>query len=132
MSMEDFVKTLNEEQKKALLDALNNNTPSVQHVPAKINNQTKKAINESFIVETKPKLQNQQRREPVQSRGNTWVDTGESRDILTPDTERTPRRREPPKKHMVECHVCGKEFKADKRFMYGEFVRCDRCVGKRR
>lgn len=132
MSMEDFVKTLSEEQKKALLNALNNNSVTIQSVPEKVNVQTKKAIQESFIAETKPKLQNQQRREPVQGRGNQWVDTGEHRDIITPDTERTPRKRNPPVKQIVECHMCGKTFKADKRFVYGEYVRCDRCVGKRR
>jgi formylmethanofuran dehydrogenase subunit E len=130
--MEDFIKTLNEEQKKALLKALNENSPTIQSVPKEVNEQTKKAINQDFITETKPKIQNQQRREPVRGRGNEWVDTGEGRDIFTPETERTPRKRPPPVKQMVECHACGKTFKADKRFIYGEYVRCDRCVGKKR
>ena len=67
MSMEDFVKTLNDEQKKALLQALNENSITIQSVPKEVNEQTKKAINESFITESKPNIINQKRREPVYS-----------------------------------------------------------------
>ena len=131
MSMEDFVKTLNDEQKKALLQALNENSITIQSVPKEVNEQTKKAINESFITESKPNIINQKRREPVKARKNEWQDTGEFRDITTPDYEGTPRRRQTPSKSEVECHVCGKSFKVDPRFVYGEFYRCNRCTGKK-
>jgi formylmethanofuran dehydrogenase subunit E len=131
--MEEFIKTLSEEQKQALLKALSDNKPTTeQSEQTTIKKHISNSQSQNFITETKPKIQNQQRREPVRGRGNEWVDTGEGRDIFTPETERTPRKRPPPVKQMVECHACGKTFKADKRFIYGEYVRCDRCVGKKR
>jgi predicted SprT family Zn-dependent metalloprotease len=131
MSMEDFVKTLNDEQKKALLEALSQNSPTIQSIPKEVNEQTKKAIDQSFIAESKPNIYNQKRREPVKARKNEWEDTGEFRDITTPDYERTPRRRQSPPKSEVECHICGKSFKVDQRFVFGEFYRCNRCTGKK-
>lgn len=131
MSMEDFVKTLNDEQKKALLKALNEKSITTQSVPEKVNEETKRAINNSFITESKPSFNNQKRREQVRARKNEWEDTGEFRDIVTPEYERTPRRRPTPQKSEVECHVCGKEFKVDQRFVFGEYYRCNRCAGKK-
>lgn len=131
MSMEDFVKTLSDEQKQALLKALNENSPTVQSVPQEVNEQTKKAINKSFIADSKPTIHNHKRREPVKARRNEWEDTGEFSDITTPEYERTPRRRPAPSKSEVECHVCGKSFKVDQRFVFGEYYRCNRCTGRR-
>ncbi|NDG28585.1 hypothetical protein EB118_00580 [bacterium] len=131
MSMEDFVNTLNDDQKRALLKALNENSPTIQSVPKEVNEQTKKAINQNFITESKPNIQNHKRREPVKARKNEWEDTGELRDITTPEYERTPRRRPQQNKTEVECHVCGKSFKLDQRFVYGEYHRCNRCIGRK-
>ena len=52
------------------------------------------------------------------------------RDWETPNFERTPRRRPPHKKTEVECHVCGKTFKEDPKYVHGEYYRCNRCTGK--
>jgi len=131
MSMEEFVNTLSDEQKKALLDALSDKDKLVAE---KVNKQTKRIISENFIVETKQesiKSQTNRRREPVRARENRWEDTGEFRDIETPDVERTPRKRQPPKKIDVECSSCGKSFKVDSRFVFGEYYRCNRCGSKR-
>ena len=70
------------------------------------------------------------RREPVKAGKNTWSDTGEHKDIETPDVEPTPRNRR--KTHNVEkkCHVCGKVFSVHPRLISGEFWRCDRCIGR--
>lgn len=126
MSMEDFVKTLNEEQKKALLEALNDKNSIVNNfVPIETNKETAECIVNSKKSAT---LQNNKRREPVRGRENRWEDTGEFRDIETPDIERTPRRRPPPKKVDVECSSCGKSFKVDPRFVYGEYYRCNKCA----
>jgi DNA-directed RNA polymerase subunit RPC12/RpoP len=135
MSMEDFVKTLSNEQKDALLKALNEKSGATQNVPEEVNRQAKRALNNSFIAESKPKENNnytqQRRREPVKARENTWTDTGEFRDIETPQYERTPRKRPTSQKSEVECHVCGKDFKVDKKFVFGEYYRCNKCSSRR-
>lgn len=134
MSMEDFVKTLSNEQKQALLDALSDtNSVTNKFVPKEVNKKTKKEISESFIRNTKrdQNAENNKRREPVRARENQWEDTGEFREVETPAFERTPRRRQPPKKIDMECASCGKSFKVDSRFVYGEYYRCNKCGSKR-
>lgn len=134
MSMKDFVDTLNEEQRKALLEALSSKeSVSSQVVPQKVNQETKKHLKSDFIANTKAEspISNNKRREPVRGRENRWEDTGEFRDVATPDIEPTPRRRPPPKKIDVECSSCGKSFKVDSRFVYGEYYRCNRCGSKK-
>lgn len=134
MSMKDFVDTLNEEQRKALLEALSSkDSVSSQAVPKKVNQETKKHLKSDFIVNTKTEssISNNKRREPVRGRENRWEDTGEFRDIETPEVERSPRRRSPPRKIDVECASCGKSFKVDSRFVYGEYYRCNRCGSKK-
>jgi formylmethanofuran dehydrogenase subunit E len=132
--MKDFVDTLNEEQRKALLEALSSkDSVSSQAVPKKVNQETKKHLKSDFIVNTKTEssISNNKRREPVRGRENRWEDTGEFRDIETPEVERSPRRRAPPRKIDVECASCGKSFKVDSRFVYGEYYRCNRCGSKK-
>jgi len=134
MSMKDFVDTLNEEQRKALLEALSGkDSVSSQIVPEKVNRPTKKHLKSDFIANTKAESQisNNKRREPVRGRENRWEDTGEFRDVETPEVERTPRRRSPPRKIDVECVSCGKSFKVDSRFVYGEYYRCNKCGSKK-
>lgn len=130
MSMKDFIETLNEEQKKALLEALSGDDKVVQPKQPKKTTE----VNSDFIVQTRTNsdtLNNSKRREPVRGRENRWEDTGEFRDIETPEVERTPRRRSAPRKIDVECASCGKSFKVDSRFVYGEYYRCNRCGSKR-
>jgi hypothetical protein len=120
--MNEFINSLTEEQKKKLLDALSETKPAEQKSvgPA-----------EDFrVYKTDSKLSNR-RKEPVKARKNEWEDTGEFRDVETQYGEKTPRRREPPKKSNVECHVCGKSFKVDGRYVFGDFYRCNRCGGKK-
>jgi hypothetical protein len=117
-----FIDSLSEEQKKKLLQALGN-----QNITS-----TKTAqVDENFIVKKADVPSQTRRKEAVKARNNEWEDTGEFRDISTPDVERTPRRRPPPQKSDVECHVCGKSFKIDPRFAYGEYYRCNKCSGKK-
>lgn len=127
MSMKDFIGTLSEEQKKALIDALmstdNNSTKQETQ-----DNDNKPSLRNDFTVD--PKKSNNRRREPVRARKNEWVDTGEFKDIETEYGEKTPRNRKPPKKVDVECSVCGRSFKADSRYIYGEYHRCNKCVGR--
>jgi hypothetical protein len=123
---DDFVGSLSEDQKKKLFQALVGNENTNNTTSAKSAN-----VDENFIVK-KAETQSQiRRKEAVKARKNEWEDTGEFRDISTPDVERTPRRRPPPQKSDVECHVCGKSFKVDPRFAYGEYYRCNKCSGKK-
>jgi hypothetical protein len=86
-------------------------------------------VDENFVVR-KTDTSNSRRREPVKARKNDWVDTGEFKDIETPQGERTPRNRPSHKKIDVECSVCGRTFKTDPKYVYGEYHRCSRCTGK--
>lgn len=124
MSMNEFIKTLSKEQKEALLNALQSDDSEDTN-----QNNNKANVSDNFVVESKP-LTNNRRREPVRARKNEWVDTGEFKDIETEYGERTPRNRKPNKKVSVECSVCGKSFKADPKYLYGEYHRCNRCTGR--
>lgn len=126
MSMDNFLSMLTPEQKLALVKALQEgaNAPS-NETPEERKTDTK----DSFIMDTKQQTNNR-RKEPVKARKNEWVDTGEGRDFDTEYGERSPRTRKPYKKVNVECSVCGKSFKADPKYIYGEYHRCSRCVGR--
>ncbi len=122
--MNDFVKLLTEEQKQKLLEALASGKQQEDQ-------QNTSNVGEDFrVYKTDSKLTSR-RKEPVKARKNEWQDTGESRDIETNYGEKTPRRKEAPKKARIECHVCGKEFKVDQRYVFGEYYRCNKCGGKK-
>jgi len=139
MSMNDFINMLNDEQKQALLKALVGDSPTVSNVPEEVKKESIKkiqsstppaSVNEDFTMFKQDSTSNTRRKEPVRARKNEWKDTGEFRDVETPQFEKTPRRRQPHKKVEVECHVCGKTFKEDARFVHGDYYRCNRCTGK--
>lgn len=122
--MNDFVKLLTEEQKQKLLEALSSGKQQE-------NQQNTSNVGEDFrVYKTDSKLTSR-RKEPVKARKNEWQDTGEFKDIETNYGEKTPRRKEAPKKANIECHVCGKEFKVDQRYVFGEYYRCNKCGGKK-
>lgn len=134
MSMNDFINMLNKEQRLALLKALQEDSPAVAPVPKEVKQESIEHINktnssEDFRINS-IKKDNHRRKEPVKARKNEWVDTGESRDIETPYGERSPRTRQPSKKIDVECSVCGRSFKTDPKYVYGEYHRCSRCTGR--
>lgn len=134
MSMNDFINMLNKEQRLALLKALQEDSPSVSSVPEEVKQESIEHINatkssEDFRISS-IKKDNNRRKEPVKARKNEWVDTGEFRDIETPYGERSPRNRKPSKKMDVECSVCGRSFKTDPKYVYGEYHRCSRCTGR--
>lgn len=133
MSMKDFVDTLNDEQKQALLAALNNkDSAASQAVPEEVNQETKRKIVEDFTMHKESSLQNNSRRMPVKARNNTWSDSGtEARgaETETPNIERTPRTRKPPQKKKVNCSVCGKPNTINASLIYGQYYRCDNCIG---
>lgn len=123
--MNDFVNSLTEEQKQKLMEALSTNTKKEDNA-SNVNN-----IGEDFRVYKSDSKLTSRRKEPVKARQNEWVDTGESRDIETNYGEKTPRRKEAPRKTNIECHVCGKEFKVDPKYVFGEYYRCNKCGGKK-
>jgi len=128
MSMDDFIKTLNVEQKAALLKALNAGDYSQEPPPSqeKVHEQAE----QDFAMHKNNNLQSNSRRVPVQAQQNTWTDEGELKDVTTPEIKRTPRTRKSPRKKTVKCHVCGKESKVNASLVYGEYYRCDRCTGR--
>lgn len=141
MSMNDFINMLNDDQKQALLKALMGDSPAVANVPVEVKQESIKKIQSStptasvtedfkMFRQDGSSSSNQRRKEPVKARKNEWKDTGEFKEVETPQFERTPRRRPPHKRVEVECHVCGKTFKEDPKFVHGEYYRCNRCTGK--
>lgn len=135
MSMDDFVQTLTEEQKAALIKALGGNTEVEsrwQHeepISEAVDGPSPTTAEvENFTVTRQP-TKSSKSREPVRAKQNTWSDTGEDRHIETPESTRTPRTRKAPPKKTVTCHACGKTEKVNASLVFGEYYRCDRCIG---
>ena len=124
MSMNEFVDTLTDEQRAALLKALTGDDfkPEVR----KSEEPVSEAVDGDFTMN---KGRTNKQRTPIVARENTWTDTGEAKDVTTPEVTRTPRNRQPPKKKEVRCHSCGKTFSVSPSVMFGEYYRCDRCCG---
>jgi len=124
MSMNEFVDTLTDEQRAALLKALTGDDfkPEVRKPEEPVS----EAVDGDFTMN---KGRTNKQRTPIVARENTWTDTGEAKDVTTPEVTRTPRNRQPPKKKEVRCHSCGKTFSVSPSVMFGEYYRCDRCCG---
>lgn len=138
MNLTALVESLSVSEREELLNILTNSTSTWTTMPPNAipKNEGKQEthkynIKEDFTMHKINALQNNRRREPVKARENTWVDTGESKDIITPESSRTPRNRTPPKKKNVTCHICGKAEKVHANLIYGEYYRCDRCTGNK-
>jgi hypothetical protein len=121
--MDDFIQTLSEEQKQSLLKALSGGDSVEEQASDEPN------VGEDFVVKTANTVPNL-KRIPVKAGTNTWSDTGEHKDVVTPDTSRTPRNRKTPNKKTVICNACGRKEKIQASLVYGEYYRCSRCVGK--
>ena len=120
MSMDEFVNTLSDEQKQALLKALSGKEEQPEPT----------TVDEDFTMHRSDnKIRPQKRRESVRARENTWTDTGELKDVETPQASLTPRNRATPKKKQVKCHACGKTTEVNSNLVFGEYYRCDRCIG---
>jgi hypothetical protein len=132
--MKDFVDTLNEEQKKALLEALTSKPieTNVQPEPTEEDflNKNTVGIEEFTMKRGDSNLDNNKRRQSVRAGKNTWSDEGEDRHIETPNATRTPRNRKPPRMKDVVCHSCGKKERINATIAYGDYYRCSRCVGR--
>lgn len=149
MNFEDFVNSLNDEQKNALMAAFgvdpsiakpkpkieSKQSPNVQKPKEEmVSSKPRRRVNEDFTV-IRDDNSLDQRKSPVRAKNNQWTDTGEDRD---PDFDpakfermgKAVRNREKSKKRTVECHVCGRDFQVNPNLVYGEFVRCNRCTGR--
>lgn len=142
MSMDELVEKLSEEQKAALIKILSGDNsqtkPETNTEPPSKSGDDADTISFSYevtedfrVVKNDNNLKGNSRRVPVNAGKNTWTDTGEHKEIVTPNAQRTPRNRPPPKKKEVLCNACGKTFKVNANMVYGEFYRCDRCGTKR-
>ena len=126
MSMDEFVSTLTDKQKEALMQAL-----SKEEKPKQTESNQDNITEDFRVVKNNNNLKSDSRREPVSAQKNTWTDEGEHKNISTPDVQRTPRNRPPPKMKDVTCNKCNKIFKVNASVVYGEYHICDRCVSKR-
>jgi len=130
--MKKLLSSLSEEQRinltKLLQADLGEEPKELPAEPSRV----QPSVGEDFIIRNRQSDQNK-RRSTVKAGKNQWKDEGEFKHIETPlpdNFERTPRRKSPPKKQEVECHLCGKSFKQDARYSYGDFPRCNRCTGR--
>ena len=129
MNLENFVQGLTIQEREELLDILLKNTENSTTMPPHIKEATTtSADKEDFTM--KPSNIKDARKQKVSAKPNTWTDTGEHKEISTPDIKKTPRNRPTPKKKSVTCHVCGKKNNVNASFTYGEFYRCDNFVGR--
>lgn len=143
MSMDEFIKTLSEEQKQALLKALSGDNLNTEAPDEPLNThppfiddsrwQHEEPISEAVdgpqdFTMNKQKESEKISKQPVRARENQWTDTGEDRHIETPQVAMTPRNRQPPKMKKVTCTKCGTTETVNESVLCGEFYRCSRCV----
>ena len=129
--------TLSQEQKESLVAKLIADVSEPEPEAKKEKHEEQptsnpRRVNEDFTVERNEN--ESQRKTSVKFKKNSWVDTGEDRDLNFDyselDKRKTPRKRAKPNKQQVECHVCGKSFSINSNLVYGEFHRCNRCTGR--
>ena len=131
MNFEEFINSLSDEQKQAMMNAFgvdpNIAKPKPQIEPKQL--PPRGVVGEDFKVVREENLS--KGKTPVRARNNEWYDDGEEfRDVHTPKKDRTPRNREKARKQDVECHVCGRTFSVNPKYVYGEYLRCNRCTGR--
>jgi hypothetical protein len=131
MNFEEFVNSLTDEQKQAMMNAFGVD-PNVAKPKPKIEPKqlpSRSVVGEDFKVIREDN--NSKGKTPVRAKKNEWHDDGdEFRDVYTPKGERTPRNRDKARKQEVECHVCGRTFQVNPKYVYGEYLRCNRCTGR--
>jgi len=136
MNLRNFVEGLTIAEREELIDILTENyttwttmPPHIKEMLSQDEKRDKTSVMENFQV-IKDNNVNKKRKEAVKAHGNTWEDTGEDRHIETPKVNITPRNRSKPKIKEIKCHVCGKTQKVNASLVYGEYYRCDNCVGR--
>jgi hypothetical protein len=132
MDLKSLVESLTIKEREELLTILSDSISTWTTMPPHIKEMLEGDDSEDkqdFVMNKSSS--NTRSRQAVKAGNNTWVDTGESREIETPEINKTPRNRKPPQKKSVRCHICGKERKVNAALIYGEYYRCDSCTGNR-
>lgn len=127
--LEQFINTLTEEQKLAFLQALQSKESKLTktQMQPEAPPSTTTVVGEDFRV-VRGESDNRGR-VPVRFRKNEWEDDGEEfMDVKTPRIERASRNRDKAKKVEVECHVCGRTFQVNPKYVFGDYHRCNRCT----
>tara|TARA_Y100000385_G_scaffold251545_1_gene274397 strand:- start:95487 stop:95933 length:447 start_codon:yes stop_codon:yes gene_type:complete len=148
MSMDDFMRSLSDQQKAMFLAALQDSgtppeaevtgdededdsqwtTTMPPHIREEFENE--QSSNDTDFTMSKNVKKQKRRKVAVKAKKNTWSDTGEHRDIETPQTDITPRSRASVDLVDMKCHLCNKTFKVNQSLVYGQYYRCDRCTGR--
>lgn len=144
--MDNFMRSLSDQQKAMFLAALQDSgtPPEVEvtgdeddsqwtstmppHIREEFENE--QSSNDTDFTMSKNVKKQQRRKVAVKAKKNTWSDTGEHRDIETPQTAITPRSRASVDLVDMKCHLCNKTFKVNKSLVYGQYYRCDKCTGR--
>lgn len=131
MNLKAFVQTLSIKEREELLNILTEDTNNWTTQPPHIEEEAppKPSVSEDFVMHKANALSNNKRREAVQAKTNQWADEGEDRHIETPEIRKTPRTRKPPQKKQCVCHICGKKENVNASLVYGEYYRCNSCLG---
>ncbi len=139
MSLENFLKSLDSnqrEQLKAAIDEVGGSVPSKSEPVAEVvtpeaNESDADKLENIFQMKPNTAAMNPTiRKRPVQGGKNTFVDNGtdaKGEEFETPDVKPV-RRRPPAKKKDVTCHVCGRKEKVSAKVANSEYYRCNRCV----
>lgn len=137
MNLKNLVENLTMAEREELLNILSNDYPvwttKPPHIKKEILNEktTEKENKDTEDFTMNSRVKDINKRSVVKARENTWTDSGEDRHIKTPEKPITPRNRKPPKKKGVVCYVCGKQNSINASLIYGEYYRCDNCLGIR-
>lgn len=144
MSMDDFMRSLSDQQKAMFMAALQDSgTPPVNNEEDedKWTTTMPPHIKEEMEPEPEPEpakpvnefaMRQQRRSGAVQATGaNSFSDTGQCRgsDYATPQYKPSPRTRQQARKVDVRCHACGKTFQKLESLVTSDYHRCDRCCG---
>lgn len=127
--MDNFIQTLSDEQRAALLKALTGDDFKPE-VESRFQHEEpiSEAVDGDFTM-NRDLDKHKSRKRVVKAGKNTWEDTGEHSDVSTPKVKRTPRNRQPPKMKDITCNSCGKTFTLNSSLVYGEYYRCESCTG---
>ena len=155
MSMDDFMRSLSDQQKAMFMAALQDSgTPTAKAeqpaeedidmnpewtttMPPHIRKEMEEQDAEQ-AKKTEPMdfAMNQVKtgKQPVRATGeNGFVDDGvqcKSEEEITPEYTPTRRTRRPAEKVTVTCSTCGKSEAIQKQYVTGEYYRCSKCVGR--
>lgn len=146
--LEDFIKSLSDEQKLALIKSINtslNETEPTENPEMKTQQELMNEYNGSLkkesvrdvdldftVVKEKTEIKT---KVPVteNKRFNSFVDDGTEAkgvEFKTPDVKLTERRRPPVKNVVQRCSKCDKKVSVHPRHARDWFI-CDRCIGGR-